>query len=119
TPTVEEAKEFIDSADPARLPRLVDRLLASREFADDVADTLTVVLLGREANVDALTRKQFRDWLAGRIEKDAPLDEIAREILAPKTDSVVKDPAAQYVMLFGGDPAVMAGRTARIFLGNR
>src|SRR5581483_5603862 len=46
-------------------------------------------------------------------------DEISREILAPRTDSVNKDPAAQYVLLFGGDQAVMAGRTARIFLGNR
>jgi hypothetical protein len=120
TPTVEEAKEYTDSPEPQKLVQLVDKILASREFAEHLADSLAVVLLGREVFIDPIfTRKAFRDWLAGKIEKDVPFDEIAREILAPKTDSVNKDPAAQYVLLFGGDPAVMAGRTARIFLGNR
>jgi hypothetical protein len=119
TPTVDEAKEFVASTDPAKLPKTIDKILASHEFAEHMATGLTVVLLGREAQFEALTRNQFRDWLASRLDADAPLDAIAREILGAKADSVVKDPAAQYLMLFGGDPAVIAGRTARIFLGNR
>lgn len=119
TPSSDEVKEFTDSSDPAKLVQLVDKLLASREYAESMADSFTVVLLGREAQLDSLTRRQFRDWLADRLDKDAAIDEVTREILAPRTDSVVKDPAAQYVALFGGDQAVLAGRTARIFLGNR
>ncbi len=118
-PTPAETREFHDAAEPDKLVRLVDKLLATREYADHIADTLTTVLLGREVQLDALTRQQFRDWLSSKLEADTPLDEIGREILGPRTDSVVKNPAAQYMVFFGGDPAVVAGRTARIFLGNR
>lgn len=119
TPTAEEAREFMDSQDPARFVTLVDRIIASPEYSRHLADTIMVVLLGREQYLDSVSRNQFRDWLAGRFAEDAPLDAIAREILTAKTDSVVKNPASQYLLYFTQDQAVIAGRTARIFLGNR
>jgi hypothetical protein len=119
TPTAEETREFIDSQDPAKFVTLVDRIIASPEYSKHLAETLTVVLLGRELFLDNINRHQFQDWLAGRLAEDAPFDQIAREILTAKTDSVVKNPAAQYLLFYATDQAVIAGRTARIFLGNR
>lgn len=118
-PTVEETRAFESSADPGRLAAAVDRLLASRESAEHLARGLTVALLGREANQEGLDRGLFERWLADQLEKDVPFDEIARAILGARTDDYRKDPAAAYLLLFGGSPPDIAGKTARFFLGNR
>jgi hypothetical protein len=118
-PTVEETLAFETSADPARLGAAVDRLLASRESAEHLARTLVVALLGREAQLEGLDRGLFERWLTDELEKDVPLDEIARAILGARTDDYRKDPAAAFLLLFGTSPPDIAGKTARFFLGNR
>ena len=118
-PTIEETLAFEASQDPARLPHAVDRLLASRQSSEHLARNLAVALLGREAQQEGVDRKLFERWLSDELEKDTPFDEIARKILGARTDDYRKDPAAAYLLLFGGSPPDIAGKTARFFLGNR
>ncbi|MBI3722415.1 DUF1549 domain-containing protein, partial [bacterium] len=117
-PTVEESQAFLACEDKDGVRRTVERLLSSRECAEHYAETLMVALLGREAYLDSIDRPLFVDWLATKIQADAPFDEIASAILGAKTDDARKDPASFYVLL-GGAPSDLAGKTARFFLGNR
>lgn len=60
-PTVDEAAGFVADKNSAKRGALVDRLLASEEYAQHMADVMDVVLMGRQANEPPKRRRGKRD----------------------------------------------------------
>jgi hypothetical protein len=58
----------------------------------------------------------FKGWLAEKLNKDAPWDEVVRELLTA-TGPVKDNPAATFVGYHRGHAAKLAAETARIFQG--
>src|SRR5262249_24008874 len=80
TPSLDEARASPADKDPPGLEKLAARLLASPAPSRHLAEQLTVAILGREWRRDGLDPEPFRAWLASRLQADAPLDEIVREL---------------------------------------
>jgi hypothetical protein len=80
-PTIEETTAFLDDRSPEKRVRLVDSLLARKEYVDywtyKWSDLLTIN--GTRLRPPAV--KSYYMWLRERVEKNVPWDEVVRDIL--------------------------------------
>ena len=120
-PTVLEAREFLDSRPPFNRPNkravLIDRLLASPDHAQHLANLWKKAMLPTDVNARRLGGIDgLHTWLRERFLNNAPYDETVTAILqgvgAPNRTS----PALYYTAL-ELKPERLAASTARIFLG--
>jgi hypothetical protein len=118
-PTLEEAESFLK--DPARdkRVRLVDRLLASPEYAEHWADVSLDLFVGQEFRKPGLEKRlEPRAYFLTAFRENRPYDRIAREMLTFSGEIVPNGPGvfvASHVK--GGGAETMAAVTARLFLG--
>lgn len=122
-PSLEEIRRF--EADPAadRLDRAMAALLADRRAADGIARRLAPALVGEDGGQFIVFRRdRFTAWLAESIHSGRPWDGIVREMVASRglwTDA----PAVNFVTQAAADGVIdadaLAGRVARVFLGQR
>jgi hypothetical protein len=115
-PSLPETRAFAADPAPDKRARLVDRLLASRPFAQHWTDVLELAWLDRPTELQRSNRDQFRGWLEGRLAEGAGFDAIAREVLLAVGDQRDVGQAA-YVIRYGGKAGDVAGAAARHFLG--
>jgi hypothetical protein len=121
-PTLAEVRAYADAAPPGAGPdrraRLVDRLLASPEFAEHWADVYGE-LLWRTDGSKRIERDDPRAWLVTAFNENRRYDQLVHELLT--ASGTVRDNGA--VAFFaarargGGGPEAVAGATARLFLG--
>jgi hypothetical protein len=119
TPSVSEARQYLDDASPDRYQRLVDRLLASPDHASHVATVWRTFLIPEGVDLTAFGGVEaFDRWFAGEIASGRPYDEIVRSLLLAEGRLSRSGPLLFYsaVKL---DPDQLASRTARVFLGMR
>src|SRR5262249_9421955 len=64
--TVDELRKYFDDPPPQRRSKLIERLLASDEYAQNWANIWTVLLLTR-TNSSKIYQEQMRDWLRSRL----------------------------------------------------
>jgi len=98
---------------------LVDRLLASADYAEHWADVYEGLLVGRAAKLRPDGRNGVHEFLAGVFARNLPFDEMTRRIL-DASGPVDQRGEAGFVaahLAGGGSPEAAAGATARIFLG--
>jgi len=115
-PTYEETVAFLDSREPDRRERLVDRLLADPRFARHQADVWDLLLFGRRPpGYDTDKRDGFQAWLRGNFEKNVPYDVWARELLKAEGNSV--DNGALYYVQYRNAPEDATEAVSQIFLG--
>ena len=89
-PTTAEWRAFVESTDPDKRAKLVDRLMASPGFVRHQATELDSMLMAGD-------KGSVREYLAGAIGDNRPWDQIFRELLLPdQTDKRTK-PAAEYL----------------------
>jgi len=77
-PTVTETREFFKDAAADKRPKLIDKLLASDEYAIRMADLMHVTLMER--------RGEHPEWIAylrESFKQNKPWDVMAREIISP------------------------------------
>ncbi|QEF99884.1 Planctomycete cytochrome C [Stieleria maiorica] len=89
-PNIDQISAFASSTQVDKVERLVDRLLASAEYAErfarhwmDVAryaDTIGYALAGKERRLEGSER--YRDWLIRAFARDVPFDQMVRLQLA-------------------------------------
>jgi hypothetical protein len=119
-PTLEEARAFWADGDRKKRIRLVDRLLASPDFAEHWADVYGELLWGFEGN-RKIDRGQAdpRAWLVTAFTENWGYDRLTWEILTASGDLRSSGaPAFIAARARGmGGPEAVAGATARIFLG--
>jgi hypothetical protein len=118
-PTVEEVRAFVADKEPARRERLLDRLLASKEFADiwvmKWAELLEI--RSRDNAVYPKSAELYFEWLRDQLMTNAPLDRIVQELLTA-SGSNLRHPAANYYQI-EPDTLKLAENTAQVFLGMR
>ncbi len=115
-PSYDEAKAFLDDADPAKRDKLIDRLLDDPRFATQQAHVWDLVLFGRRpGNLDA-TRKRdgFQRWLADQFAKNVPYDQWVRNLLLAEQDE-----SGLFYVQHRNQPEEATVAVTRIFLGTQ
>jgi hypothetical protein len=116
-PTPEEARAFLCDPDPAKRPRLIDRLLARPEFADFWALKWADLLRNEEKTMGEKGVWVFQRWLRDQLAADVPLDEFARRLITAKGSTWTNPPASFYRT--NRDPSTAAETVGQVFLGVR
>lgn len=122
-PSLEEIREFESDHAPNRLDRWTSRMLEDPRFSEYFAERLARSLVGTDEGVFFIYRRdQFVEWLAERLRRNRPYDEIVRQILADE-GLWTGQPATNFIMAAYAnddlDENKLAGRTVRAFLGQR
>jgi Protein of unknown function (DUF1549)/Protein of unknown function (DUF1553) len=76
-PTPPETRAFVESTDPAKREKLVDRLIASRAFVRHQATQFEAMLAGPKGG------SGLREYLTRALGENRPWDQIFRELLLP------------------------------------
>jgi hypothetical protein len=126
-PTVEEARAFLDSTDPEKRRRLIDRLLgltgdpAQDTYDDAYAAFWTLkwadLLRNSSANLGDQGMWALYNWMRESFRMNKPFDQFVRELITAK-GSVFSNGPANYYRAFN-NPSDLAEATSQLFLGVR
>jgi len=126
-PTADRATEFLDSDDPDKRGKLIDALLAGREFGEQFGrvwrDWACPPELPSDQNAGVQPHQQARNfgkWLGEKFAADETWDKITRDILTVHGE-VKNNPQAIFFGLVGQDGKTTADGSARaaasLFMG--
>jgi hypothetical protein len=123
-PLPADVKEFVADPDSLKRPRLIDKLLASDEYARHWARYWRDVIAARvnDRRGMALARA-FEDWLTGQFKANTGWDKIVRALVTADGSCRFDDEGQNGAVFFlashfGPDSAnEQAAETARVFLG--
>jgi hypothetical protein len=118
-PTAGEVVTYVGDKSRRRKEKLVNRLLASDDYAEHWASVYADVLYGRKVRTRQRIAGPASDYLLDAFTTNKPFDDMTRELLTA-SGSLDDNPAGAYVMaqiVGGGDIEKVAGHTARVFLG--
>jgi len=118
-PTLEETQKFLADKDADRHEKLVDRLLASPDYADYFAGKWSAVLRNRRTNPkdDARPTFAFHAWIRESLDKNVPFDEFVRDVLTAQGEAIKTPPVAWYREV--KDVSSQVEDAAQLFLGQR
>ena len=116
-PDPREAKAFVDERDPGKRARLIERLLASPEYAEFWALKWADLLRVEEKTLDAKGVEIFHNWIREGLATGKPLDVFAHEVLSATGSTYGNPPANFYRAL--RFPVDRAEAAAQVFLGSR
>lgn len=115
-PTAEEARAFLADQSPDKRERLIDRLLASPQYARHLTSTLDLMLMERRANTH-VSADDWQAWLFKSVKENKPWNVLAREILSADGDDPAMRPAARFSLDRASDPNVLTLDISRVFFG--
>ena len=116
-PTSDEARKYLADTAPDKRDKLIDTLLSREEYVDywtmkwlDIlrADQLKVTLQGTVA---------MQRWLRHSFQRNAPFDQMARELLTVQGSTTAEGPGAFYKIL--KKPDEMSRAVSQLLLGVR
>ena len=116
-PTPEEARDFLDSKDPDKRIKLIDRLLDRDEYASFWALKWADVLRGSPATISGRGVHSFHRYLVRTFAEDRPMTDFARELLTGEGNTLHR-PAANFYRV-ARTPEEAAESAAQLFLGVR
>jgi len=117
-PTATEAEAFLNSTDPKKRDKLIDRLLASTDYADYFANKWSALLRNKRSNASAMRGNfAFHGWIRDSLHKNMRYDEFSRSVLAASGD-MDRNPAATWYREVKTMQTQMED-TAQLFLGTR
>jgi hypothetical protein len=116
-PTADEARAFLDSKDPQRRSKLIDRLLERDEYAAYWALKWADVLRGSPTTISERGVHSFHRYLVKAMAEDRPMDQFARELLTGLGNTLHR-PAANFYRI-SRTPEDSAEAFAQLFLGVR
>lgn len=123
-PVPADVSDFVKDRSPDKRAKVVDRLLASDEFADHWASYWREVITSRTTDQRVfLTVPHFERWLKAEIQANRAWDAIVREILTASGELRNDEPDKNGQAFFltsrkGADaPVELASEASRIFLG--
>ncbi|MEQ8785932.1 MAG: DUF1549 domain-containing protein [Pirellulaceae bacterium] len=126
-PSVEELNQFVEQTDETKREQLVNRLVASDEFARNWSFQFTNQLIGRSGGMkpgDIVQREELEDYLREAVHDDKPYDELAYELITAtgsnRPDDENYNPAVNFLIANQGPRATLAtARTSQVFLGKK
>ena len=113
-PTPQETKAFLADTSETKRDDLIEKLLAQPEFVDYWAYRLSDLFLISSKKLRPLALKAYYDWLRGEIEKIPPWDQLVRQVVAAKGDTL-KNGAANFYSIHQ-DPETMAENVSQAFM---
>ena len=118
-PTLDETQKFLADKNADRFEKLVDRLLASPDYADYFAGKSSAVLRNRRTNPkeDARPTFAFHAWIRESLDKNVPFDQFVRGVLTAKGEAIKTPAVAWYREV--KDVSSQVEDTAQLFLGQR
>ncbi|HZZ78596.1 MAG TPA: DUF1549 and DUF1553 domain-containing protein [Gemmataceae bacterium] len=116
-PTADDARAFLDSKDPQKRARLIDKLLDRNEYASLWAMRWADVLRGSPTTISERGVHSFHRYLVKTMATDKPMDQFARELLTGLGNTLHK-PAANFYRV-ARTPEESAESFAQLFLGVR
>ncbi len=115
-PTGEQARAFFADTAPDKRAKLVDALLADRQFARWMAVRLDVMLMERRAETQTKSAP-WRDWLEESFAANRPWPALVRDIVtADGTDEKTRH-LARWILERDADPNALTKDAGRLFLG--
>ncbi|MES2706036.1 MAG: DUF1549 domain-containing protein [Verrucomicrobiota bacterium] len=121
-PSLEELQAFLFSPDPDKRTALVDRLLASPEYARNMREVYDVILMTRGPDGRRQKRRKENGWFAyleDVFAKNRPWDEVVREIIAARPDSEEKKGSLWFVYERKNEHQQLAEAVAPIIYGTQ
>jgi hypothetical protein len=115
-PTSADSRAFLDDPSPYKRTRLIDRLLASPEYARRMEIVFDAMLMERRDDVHVPAAK-WREYLHQAFVDNIPYDQLVREILS--ADGADRDSrgAAKFYLDRLADPNLLTRDVGRLFLG--
>jgi Protein of unknown function (DUF1549)/Protein of unknown function (DUF1553) len=129
-PSAGEASRFLDDKAPDKRQRLVENLLDSPAYVNHWANVWRPLLLP-ELKTRTAVPSFFETWLRTQLKLNVPYDQMARDLLTTPIDGLLaagdvvfvppsgKPSALEFYAFKKAKPEVLAGSTARLFLGVR
>jgi hypothetical protein len=117
SPSIEAVTHFGLDPDPRKRARLVDRMLASAQYAESWARYWRDVIYSRATeNRARISQRTFETWMTAQLEANRSWADIATSLLTATGDVTQ---AGETALIFSqqADPAEVAAETARVFLG--
>ncbi|MGL4555626.1 MAG: DUF1549 domain-containing protein, partial [Gemmataceae bacterium] len=116
-PTAEQAAAFLDSAEADKRAKLVDELLASKEFGSRLADIWQALLLPRNSDNRRFVQyyPSLVKWLTDKFNDNTPWDKMTRDIVTASGEVGKNGP----VVFFLANPTAdkMTDGVTRMVLG--
>ena len=118
TPTGDESQAFVNDKDPEKRNKLIDRLLASGDYADYFANKWAAVLRNKKQN-NSQTRGAyvFHEWIRDSLHRNKPYDQFTRDILAASGEISQNPPVVWYRSVTSTEQQLED--CAQLFLGLR
>ena len=113
-PTPEETIAFLVDTSENKRDDLIEKLFAQPEFVDYWAYRLSDLFLISSKKLRPQALKTYYDWLRGEIEKITPWDQLVRQVIAAKGDTL-KNGAANFYSIHQ-DPETMAENVSQAFM---
>jgi hypothetical protein len=116
-PTPEKAVAFLDSKDAGKRAKLIDELLASKDFGAHMADVWQALLLPRNTESRRLLGlfPHLVSWLAEQFNDNVGWDKIARDIITSSGQVNKKGPTVYWLANGTADKAT--DNVTRMFMG--
>jgi hypothetical protein len=115
-PTASDARAFLDDPSPEKRTQLIDRLLATPEFARHMSRVFDVLLMERRADKH-VPSTQWREYLRTSFASNKPWDKLVREVLEADGDEANVRPAAKFYLDRDGEANLLTRDISRLFLG--
>ncbi|MFQ5733923.1 MAG: DUF1549 domain-containing protein [Planctomycetaceae bacterium] len=116
-PTPRELTLFVLDPDSGKRAKVVERLLASDDFAKNQARYWRDVVMNRATDQRArIAQNAFEQWLTKQFQQNRKWDEMTTALLTAKGD-VREHGEAALIFAHAGDAKELAAETSRIFLG--
>jgi hypothetical protein len=109
-PTAGESRAFVESTDPEKRTKLVDRLIGSPGFARHQADSLDALMM-------AGLRASLRDYLLLAARDNRPWDRVFREVMAANESDPATKGSAEFVKGRAKDADRLTTDVSSVFFG--
>lgn len=112
-PSVAEATAYVESAEPDKRLKLVDRLLAAPDFAYQFRNELdTLLMSGRKGN-----QQDLREYLLRSVRQNRPWDQMFRDMLIGDQDDPDAKGATAFIRVRARELDELTNSTSTIFFG--
>jgi hypothetical protein len=118
-PSAAEARAFLTDPSADKRQRLLDRLLASPEYARHMQNVFDVMLIERRPARDrqGVPQAQWQEYLRASFAQNKPWDQLVREVITADGFDEPSRPAARFNLARQGEPQTLALDISRLFLG--
>jgi hypothetical protein len=114
-PTIDERQTYLNDPEDSRRDALVERLLASDDFANYWTYRWCDMLLINGTRLRPVAVKAYYDWVHERVRQNVPWDQLVREILTATGGS--QDNGATNFYALHQSPEEMTENACQAFLG--